>query len=178
MSLPNICIIVYKSGVQLGEISITKQYGAGFIKARNSEAKLENAIDTSLNSYWAETILADAEMKIVGEEFSSSDKLNQANRSYYDLPRGAMCELCLTFEALAKINEIVLRPFGNFPIDIIAIRYALSDEEDDDIYDIVCPDNIKHEWLNNRSISQEYAFHFPEITCKKLYILIKAQMNY
>ena len=165
-------VMVYKSGVQLGEISITKQYGAGFIKARNSEAKLENAIDTSLNSYWAETILADAEMKIVGEEFSSSDKLNQINRSYYDLPRGAMCELCLTFEALAKINEIVLRPFGNFPIDIIAIRYALSDEEDDDIYDIVCPDNIKHEWLNNRSISQEYAFHFPEITCKKLYILI------
>ena len=101
-------VMVYKSGVQLGEISITKQYGAGFIKARNSEAKLENAIDTSLNSYWAETILADAEMKIVGEEFSSSDKLNQANRSYYDLPRGAMCELCLTFEALAKINEIVL----------------------------------------------------------------------
>lgn len=165
-------VMVYKSGVQLGEISITKQYGAGFIKARNSEAKLENAIDTSMSSYWAETILADAEMKVVGEGFSNADGLGQTNRSYYDLPRGALCEICLTFEALAKINEIVLRPFGNFPIDIIAIRYSLTDDEDDDTYDVVCPDNSKYDWLNSKSIGQEYAFHFPEITCKKLYILI------
>ena len=165
-------VMVYKSGVQLGEISITKQYGSGFITARNSEAKLQNAIDTSMSSYWAETILADAEMKIVGEEFSNSDGLGQTNRSYYNLPRGAMCEICLTFEALAKVNEIVLRPFGNFPIDIIAIRYSLSDDEDDDTYDVVCPDNQKYSWLSSKSINQEYAFHFPQITCKKLYILI------
>lgn len=165
-------VMVYKSGVQLGEISISKQYGAGFIKARNSEAKLENAIDTSMSTYWAETILADAEMKVVGEGFSNADGLGQTNRSYYDLPRGALCEICLTFEALAKVNEVVLRPFGNFPIDIIAIRYALTDDEDDDTYDIVCPDNPKYDWLGSKSISQEYAFHFPEITCKKLYILI------
>jgi len=165
-------VMIYKSGVQLGEISITKQYGSGFIKARNSEAKLENAIDTSMSTYWAETILADAEMKVVGEGFSNPDGLSQITRSFYDLPRGAMCELCLTFESLAKINEIVLKPFGNFPIDVIAIRYSLTDDEDDDTYDIVCPDNIKHEWLNSTSILQEHAFHFPEITCKKLYILI------
>ena len=165
-------VMVYKSGVQLGEISITKQYGSGFITARNSEAKLQNAIDTSMSSYWAETILADAEMKIVGEEFNNSDGLGQTNRSYYNLPRGAMCEICLTFEALAKVNEIVLRPFGNFPIDIIAIRYSLSDDEDDDTYDVVCPNNQKYSWLSSKSINQEYAFHFPQITCKKLYILI------
>lgn len=165
-------VMVYKSGVQLGEISLTKQYGAGFIKARNSEAKLENAIDTSMGTYWAETVLADAEMKIVGLGFDNPEGLGQINRSYYNLPRGAMCEICLTFEALAKINEIVLNPFGNFPIDIVAIRYSLSDDEDDDTYDIVCPDNIKHTWLNSKSIAQEYAFHFPQITCKKLYILI------
>lgn len=164
-------VMVYKSGVQLGEISITKQYGSGFIKARNSEAKLENAIDTSMSTYWAETILADAEMKIVGEGYSNTDGLGQTNRSYYNLPRGAMCEICLTFESLTKVNEIVLRPFGSFPIDIIAIRYALTDDEDDDVYDIVCPDNTD-EWLDSKSISQEYAFHFPEVTCKRLYILI------
>ena len=165
-------VMVYKSGVQLGEISITKQYGSGFITARNSETKLDNAIDTSMSSYWAETILADSEIKIVGEGFSNSDGLGQINRSYYNLSRGAVCEICLPFESLAKINEIILRPFGNFPIDIIAIRYSLSDDEDDDVYDVVCPDNQKYSWLNSRSINQEYAFHFPQITCKKLYILI------
>ena len=165
-------VMVYKSGVQLGEISISKQYGAGFVKARNSEAKLENAIDTSASSYWAETILADAEMKVVGEGFHDSQTITQSNRSYYDLPRGALCEICLTFEALAKVNEIILRPFGNFPIDIVAIRYTLTDDEDDDSYDVVCPDNVTHEWLNSKSISQEHAFHFPQITCKRLYILI------
>ena len=165
-------VMIYKSGVQLGEISITKQYGAGFIKARNSESKLENAIDTSMNSYWSETILADAEMKIIGENFSNANGLEQSNRSYYDLPRGALCEICLTFESLTKVNEIVLKPFGSFPIDIVAIRYSLSDNEDDDTYDIVCPDNPKYDWLDNKSIAQEYAFHFPEVVCKKLYILI------
>jgi hypothetical protein len=125
-----------------------------------------------MSTYWAETILADSEMKIVGEGFNDSDGLGQTNRSYYNLPRGAMCELCLTFEALTKVNEVVLRPFGNFPIDVIAIRYSLTDNNDDDTYDIVCPDNIKHEWLDSKTINQEYAFHFPEITCKKLYILI------
>ena len=165
-------VMVYKSGVQLGEISITKQYGSGFIKARNSEARLENAIDTSMSSYWAETILSDAEMKVSGAGFSDATGLGETNRSFYDLPRGALCELCLTFEALTKVNEIVLRPFGSFPIDIVAIRYALSDDEDDDTYDIVCPNNPVHEWLDSQTIGQEYAFHFPEVTCKKLYILI------
>lgn len=165
-------VMMYKSGVQLGEISITKQYGAGFIKARNSEARLENAIDTSMSTYWAETILADGEMKVAGQGFDNTQELGKTNRSYYDLPRGALCEICLTFEALAKVNEIVLKPFGNYPIDIIAIRYALSDDEDDDIYDIVCPDNTNNDWLSSKSINQEYAFHFPEVICKRLYILI------
>lgn len=165
-------VMVYKSGVQLGEVILTKQYGAGFIKARNSESKLENAIDTSLSSYWSETILSDAEMKVQGQGFDDASGLGKVNRSYYDLPRGAMCEICFIFEALAKVNEIVLRPFGNFPIDIVAIRYALSDEEDDDTYDIVYPNNKDREWLNSTSIKQEYAFHFPQITCKRLYILI------
>lgn len=165
-------VMVYKSGVQLGEIMISKQYGAGFIKAKNSEAKLENAIDTSMSSYWAETILADAEMKVIGEEFENTNGIGQTNRSFYDLPRGAMCEICLVFEALAKVNEIVLTPFGNFPIGIISIRYTLADDEDDDSYDIVAPENIEHEWLTSQSIKQQYAFHFPEIQCKRLYILI------
>ena len=165
-------VMMYKSGVQLGEISITKQYGAGFIKARNSEARLENAIDTSMSSYWAETILADNEIKISGQGFNSIEEIGRTNRSFYDLPRGALCEICLTFEALAKVNEVVLKPFGNYPIDIVAIRYSLSDDDDDDTYDVVCPDNDVHSWLNSKSINQEYAFHFPEIICKKLYILI------
>jgi hypothetical protein len=68
-------VMVYKSGVQLGKIEITKQYGAGFIKVRNSESKLENAIDTSMSSYWSESILADDEMKIVGQGYQNADGL-------------------------------------------------------------------------------------------------------
>ena len=164
-------VMVYKSGVQLGEISITKQYGSGFIVARNSETKLENAIDTSNSSYWSETILSNSEIKIKGLNFSESDGLYESNRSYYDLPRGALCEIALTFEALTNVNEIILKPYGNFPIDIIAIRYQLSDEEDDTVYDVVYPDNIDP-LLSNTSINKEYAFHFRTITCKKLFILI------
>ena len=164
-------VMVYKSGVQLGEITLTKQYGSGFIVAKNSETKLENAIDTSNSSYWSETILTDAEIKIKGMEFSDTASLNQLNRSFYDLPRGALCEICLTFESLASVNELILKPYGNYPIDIVAVRYQLSDEDDDAIYNVVYPDN-ENKLLSTTSINQEYAFHFKTITCKKLYILI------
>lgn len=165
-------VIMYKSGVQLGEISITKQYGSGFIKAKNKESRLENAIDTSKSSYWAETILCDAEMKIKGIGYDDFEYLRQYNRSFYDLPRGALCELCITFESITKVNELILSPFGNFPIDIIAVRYTMTDDEDDTCYDVLYPDNDVHPWLVEKTINKEYAFHFPDIQCKKLYILI------
>ena len=164
-------VMVYKSGVQLGEISITKQYGAGFVTARNSETKLENAIDTSDLSYWSETILTNSEIKVKGLEYANAYDIQETNRSFYNLPRGAMCEICLTFEALTKINELIFKPYGNFPIDIVAIRYQLSDDNDDTVYDVVYPDN-ENELLSTTSIDKEYAFHFKTITCKKIYILI------
>ena len=164
-------VIMYKNGVQLGEISIEKQYGEGYITARNSDTKLDNALDLSGNTFWAESIMADAEFRIRGMGFDDSDGLQKSNRSYYDLNRGAMCELCITFEALAKINEIVLKPYGNFPLDIIAIRYSLTDNDEDDVFDVVYPNN-DNELLSSTSIRQEYAFHFYTITCKRLYILI------
>jgi hypothetical protein len=165
-------VIMYKSGVQLGKIEISKQYGAGLIKARNSESKLENAIDISSGTYWSETILCDAEMKIKGSGFEDAEVLKQYNRSFYDLPKGALCELCITFEAMTKLNELILTPFGNFPLDIVAIRYTQSDDEDDDCFDVVYPDNDARSWLKGRTINKEYAFHFPDIKCKKLYVLI------
>ena len=165
-------VLMYKSGVQLGEIFLTKQYGSGFIKARNAEAKLENAISTSKSSYWSETILCDEEMKIKGMEYEDFEYLRQYNRSFYDYPKGALCEICIQFEAMTKINELILNPFGNFPIDVIAIRYSLTDDEDDDCYDVLCPNNEKYPWLTVTSLKKEYEFHFPEIKCKRLYILI------
>lgn len=165
-------VLMYKSGVQLGEIFLTKQYGSGFVKVRNSETKLENAIDTSKASYWSETILCDDEMKIQGMGFEDYEYLVTYNRSFYDYPRGALCEICIQFEAMTKVNELILNPFGSYPIDIIAIRYSLTDSEDDDCYDVLYPYNTKYPWLDVTTLKKEYSFHFPEIKCKRLYILI------
>ena len=165
-------VLMYKSGVQLGEIFLSKQYGSGFVKTKNSETKLENAVDLSKGNYWCETILCDQEMKIQGMGYEDFEYLSQYNRSFYDYPRGALCEICIQFEAMTKINELVLNPFGSYPIDIIGIRYTLTDSEDSECYDVLCPNNEKYEWLDITSIDKEYGFHFPEITCKRLYILI------
>ena len=164
--------VMYRSGVQLGEVVLSKQYGAGFISARNPECKLNNMLNNNPSLYWSETIYADNELEIKGMGYGDAEgNIGYINRSFYDIPRGALCEVCIIFEAMAKVNEIILKPFGSFPIDIVAIRYQLTDDEDDDTYDIVSPDNDK-EWLVSRTINQEYAFHFNEINCKRLYILI------
>lgn len=165
-------VLMYKSGVQLGEIFLSKQYGSGFIKARNAEAKIENSIDTSKSTYWCETILCDAEMKIKGMGYEDFEYLRKYNRSFYDYPKGALCEICIEFESMTKVNELILTPFGNFPIDIIGLRYAMTDDEDADCFDILCPNNEIYPWLDVISVRKEESFHFPEIKCKRLYILI------
>lgn len=164
-------VLMYKSGVQLGEIFITKQYGAGFVKARNSEAKINNALDTSKANYWSETILCDSEMKVKGAEYEDFEYMTQYNRSFYDIPRGALCEVCIQFESMTKINELILNPFGNFPIDIVAVRYSYSDSEEAECYDILNPDGSKYDWLKQTTLNKEYEFHFPDIICKRIYIL-------
>lgn len=165
-------VLMYKSGVQLGEAEITRQYGSGLIKVRNPEEKLNNALDTSRSNYWAETILCDAEFSLKGTGFEDFEYMRQYNRSFYDLPKGALCEICIRFEAMTKVNELILNPFGRFPLDVVAVRYSYTDSEDSECYDILTPDGSKYSWLTQSTLRKETAFHFPEIVCKKLYILI------
>lgn len=165
-------VLMYKSGVQLGEAEITRQYGKGLIKVKNPEEKLNNALDTSKATYWAETILCNEEFSLEGTGYEDFEYMRQYNRSFYNLPKGALCEICIKFEAMTKINELILSPFGRFPIDIVAVRYSYTDSEDSECYDVLNPDGTKYQWLSQTTLRQEHAFHFPDIVCKKLYILI------
>lgn len=173
--LVNSNMMLYNNGVSLGTVNISKQSGNGLLKIVNDKNSLENIIDTSSQSYWGETILCDSPMKIVYSNVRPIDPIDMKDFCY-GLNHGALCELELTFEAVSTINEVTLAPYGQYPIDIIAIRYKTSDDVEEPIQEVVFPDNPINDRVG-KTILSPGSFRFPDINCKKLYILF-SQIHY
>lgn len=173
--LRNENVMAFKNGVSLGEILIKKQLGSGLIRVKNDVNSPECMIDTSMQSYWSESILCDSPLRV---KFDAEKPTNNIDLEefYYGIQHGALCELELNFEAISLINEISLIPYGQYPMEIVAIKYKTSDDMTESIKEIVCPDNLNPD-LRNISISGPVSFRFPDTACKKVYVLFN-QIHY
>lgn len=168
-------MILYKNGVSIGNINIVKQLGKGFLKLNNNKNILENIIDTSLQSFWSETILCDEPINIAYSNIRPIVE-NGVENFYYGTKNGAMCELEFNFETISTVNEISFSPCGQYPMDIIAIRYKASDDPDELLKELISPENIISDRIGT-TISSNYSFRFPNVICKKIYILFN-QIHY
>jgi hypothetical protein len=168
-------MITYKNDVSLGDIFISKQLGGGLIKVRNGENSLENIIDTSLHTYWSETIMCDEPMRVKFDDVRPTDP-HEVENFYYGVKNGALCELEINFESIAKVNEISFLPYGQYPVEIVAIRYKTSDDTEEPVKEVVYPDNT-NPLLKNKVIGRGGTYRFPEINCKVLYIIFN-QIHY
>lgn len=75
-----------------------------------------NAIDNSMNSYWAELILTDSEITAgYTSKFESRDTI----------PIGAVGVLRINMKGMKKYNQITISPFCEFPIYILGM-YAVN----------------------------------------------------
>lgn len=130
----------YDNKVSTACLNYSFQLGEGFIQSCNNETSLENVIDGNPNSFWSDTILSDAPLNVSFEN-SRPQAIYVRDNYFYGIDSGAVCDLELNFESINKINEINLTPFTKYPIDIVAIRYKMTDDEDEALIELVTPDN-------------------------------------
>ncbi|MCC0781750.1 virion structural protein [Clostridioides sp. ES-S-0108-01] len=159
----------YDNRVSTACLNYSFQLGEGFMQSYNNKTSLENAIDGNPTSFWSDTILSDAPLSVSFEN-SKPQVIYVRDNYFYGIDSGAVCDLELNFESINKINEINLVPFTKYPIDIVAIRYKMTDDEDEALIELVTPDN-KDKTLKSVFTRDKVTFRFPDIICKRIYIL-------
>ena len=147
--------LVNFAGVKLANIKITKQLGEGWIRSRNPEHCIDKAIDTSMETFWSETILVDEPLRV------------NLGVDYYGIDFGAVCELEITFDFLTRINEITFTPFTEYPLEVVAI-HAYANDTSEEEFDLVSPQS----YMKNRESTDTMSFQFQDIVCKKLVIIL------
>lgn len=159
----------YDDKVSTAYITPHYQLGAGFIDLKSNETDIENCIDESEATFWSDTILSDAPLR-VSYENKKPEVLYINDNYYYGIDNGAVCDLEINFESVNTVNEIKLNPFSKYPIRIVAIRYKQTDDEDEELKEIVMPDNPQT-MLRSKFSRTQVSYKFPEIICKRIYIL-------
>lgn len=159
----------YDNKVDTAYININFQLGKGFLDLLGNNTDINNAIDGNDNTFWSETILSDAPFKVSFLD-KKPIKMYMNDNYMYGIDNGAVCELEINFESVNTVNEIVLNPYCKYPIKLVAIRYKLTDDLDEELKEIVVPEQIEYTYGDNY-IDGQVSFRFPDILCKKIFIL-------
>lgn len=176
LSLPynrKVAAFTYEDGKLAGEVTLTKQVGGAFSYGTAYSKNLSSITDLSLRTYWGDNLFTDEPIQI---SFSSVKPVDPTKLRdfYYGIQHGALFELEFNFESITRINEIDLAPYCRFPIDLVAIRYQTTDDFNEPLTEVLYPNHLDKN-LSSRSIAEATRVHFPEINCKKLYLIFNQQ---
>lgn len=153
-------------GQKLSRIKVRNRIG---YPSQNSEHGINKAIDGSLETYWAESVLVDE--PIVQD-------INQVwEDSYSDIPSdGAICEVDIILNGITTVSNVQFDPFCAYPMEIISIHGYESEDRDGEIYELISPNHENPHQRSKKSVSL-MNFQFPSVDIKRLRILIR-QENY
>lgn len=159
----------YDNVVSTANTSINFQLGKGFVNNNTKLSNMENIIDKSQDNFYEETILSDAPFKI---SFGNKkpEKLYLNDNYYYGVDHGALFEMAINFESVNIINEITITPHSKYPVDLIAIRYKLTDDTDEELKELVYPDNREKE-LRGATIENNITYRFKDTLIKNIYLV-------
>lgn len=148
--------LVNFSGLKVADIKITKQLGSGFIRTRNPEHTIDKAMDTSMESFWTESIMTDMPLEV------------DLGLEYYGVDFGAVCEMEVSFDSITTLNEITFTPFCEYPVEVVAILAYTTDNADEPGFEIVSPVAD----LKNTESTDIISYQFQDIVAKRLRIVI------
>lgn len=155
--------------VKASKVSIRYQAGAGFIDLTNGVETDLNSILDMTSSFWSQTILTDSKFQMNYKRRKTIDVVESDNY-FYDIQDGAVCELKIELESIAKINEIVLDPSTKYPLDIVAIRYTSTNEPGEILKEIISPEN-EDDRCRSTFLKKKHTYRFKDIECKNIFIL-------
>lgn len=150
--------LVNFSGVKAARLSLEDQSGASLIKHKNPETGVEKAIDTSLETFWSESIFVDEPFKI---NFGTEN---------YSKGFGAFVKLCIKYDIATEINEIMLMPYASYPIEVRAIIVYDNDNRENP-YELASPTAINKNIEGKDTIS----YRFQKLIAKEVCIIINQQ---
>ena len=159
----------YDDKVETAYITPYFQLGQGFINLENNETDIENCLNDSQSSFWNTSILSDSKLEVSFKD-TRPDALYAGDGYYYDISNGAVCELEINFESVNTVNELILNPCCKYPIRIVAVRYKQTDDIDEPLTELIYPYN-EQEMLRDKFTKSQVSYKFPDILCKKIYIL-------
>ena len=137
------------NGIGTADISVTR-YGGGISgNIESEENRKSNAIDGSEETFWAEAVLTDEPIR------QSYDGENVF---------GQVCEVTISLFRRDLINYIRFKPFTNYPLNIIAIKYRQN--SDDPWSSLV---------VQRQSSTGVMEFRFDEVYMKDVMIVINQE---
>jgi hypothetical protein len=153
-------------GRVLAKIEVRNRTG---LEASNNKYKVENAIDGSPDTFWAEAIIVDDVIQQNIDDLWSHD--------YHDYPKsGAICELEITLNGLTTVSEIHFDPYCAHPLEVVAIHGYETTDNGGKMYSLISPNHPNIYQRSQKSVDR-MVFQFPSVEISKLRILLR-QENY
>lgn len=153
-------------GRRLARIEILNRTGHA---SENPEHGIDKAIDGSLDTYWAESILVDQPITQNISDLWKSD--------YTDYPKdGAICEMQITLNGITTVSDIHFDPFCSYPLEIISIYGYETEDMGGVVHELISPNHSNPHQRSKKSVNQ-MAFQFPSVDVSVLRLLIR-QENY
>ncbi|WAT23586.1 hypothetical protein O0R52_21560 (plasmid) [Bacillus halotolerans] len=153
-------------GRKLADIKVLNRTGT---PSENPQHSIDKAIDGSLNTYWAESILVDQPItQNVNELWGSS--YNGVSKD------GAICELEIALNGITTVSDIQFDPFCSYPLEIVSIYGYETEDKGGKVYELISPNHENIYQRSKKSVNQ-MTFQFPSVEVSKLRILIR-QENY
>lgn len=153
-------------GRRLARVEILNRTGHA---SQNPNHGIEMAIDGSLDTYWAESILVDQPITQSINDLWKND--------YSAFPKdGAICELQITLNGITTVSDIHFDPFCAYPLEVISIYGYETEDMGGKVHELISPNHVNPHQRSKKSVNQ-MTFQFPSVDVSVLRILIR-QENY
>lgn len=153
-------------GKRLARMEVLNRTG---FPSSNPEHGTDKAIDGSLDTYWAESILVDQPIVQNINDLWKND--------YTDIPKdGAICEIQITLNGITTVSDIQFDPFCAYPMEIISIYGYETEDMGGQVYELISPNHENPHQRSKKSVNQ-MTFQFPSVDISKIRMLVR-QENY
>lgn len=153
-------------GRQIASIRVRNRIG---LMAEDQKYPIENAIDGSPDTFWAESVLVDDVIVQDIDDLWSHD--------YHDYPKtGALCEIEILLNGLSTVSEISFDPFTSYPLEIVSIHGYENENRTGEMYDLISPNHPNPYQRSQKSVNR-MVFQFPSVEISMIRMLIR-QENY
>lgn len=153
-------------GRRLARVEILNRTGHA---SENPEHGIDKAIDGSLNTYWAESILVDQPIVQNIDDLWDND--------YTDFPKdGAICEMQITLNGITTVSDIQFDPFCAYPLEVVSIYGFETEDMGGIVHELISPNHTNPYQRSKKSVNQ-MTFQFPSVDVSVIRMLIR-QENY